>query len=162
MRRLLPLSSTRQLLLTISLPTQFAPERPDRVTDALDLLRAALDVPVTMASHIDGDDYTLIGASDGLDAGLEAGAEFETDETFCQCVYGDGETEVIPDVGADDRVAGLPAHDAMGLQTYVGVPLHRDGSFYGTLVVSDTEPREFTDAEIERARAAARLVETVL
>jgi GAF domain-containing protein len=115
-----------------------------------------------MASHIDGDDYTLIGASDGLDAGLEAGAEFETDETFCQCVYGDGESEVIPDVGADDRVAGLPAHDAMGLQSYVGVPLHRDGSFYGTLVVSDTEPREFTDAEIEQARAAAHLVETVL
>jgi GAF domain-containing protein len=146
----------------MSLTTQSAPAQPERIADVLDLVRAALDVPVTMASHIEGSDYTLIGASDDLGAGLEAGGEFETSETFCQCVYDDGEIESIPDIGADERVAGLPAHETIGLESYLGVPLHRDGSFYGTLVASDTTPREFTDTEIEQAHAAAGLVETLL
>ncbi len=61
-----------------------------------------------------------------------------------------------------DRVAGFPVHDTMGLESSAGVPLHHSGAFYGTLVASDTEPREFTDAETKRVRAAARLVETAL
>jgi GAF domain-containing protein len=115
-----------------------------------------------MASHIDGEAYSLIGASEDLGAGLEAGTEFETEETFCRCVYADGEVEIIPDVAADDRVAGLPAHEAMGLRSYVGVPLHHEGDFYGTLVCCDTDPREFTDQGIEHARAGARLLEAFL
>ena len=100
----------------MSSSTRFAPAQPDRVADALDLLRGALDVPVTMASHIAGDDSTLVGASDGLGAGLEAGAAFETAETFCHCVYDDGKTEVIPDVARDDRVAGPgPRRDGTGI-----------------------------------------------
>ena len=146
----------------MSLSTQFAPVDPDRIDDTLTLLRGALDYPVVMASHIDGEEYTLISASEDLGAGLEAGTEFETEETFCQCVYADGESEVIPDVAGDDRVAGLPAHEAMGLRSYVGVPLHHEGEFYGTLVCCDTDPREFTEDEIEHARAAARLIEAFL
>lgn len=61
-----------------------------------------------------------------------------------------------------DRVAGLPVHNAMGLVSYIGVPLHEEGDVYGTLVVCDTEPREFTEKEIEHARAAARLIEAAL
>jgi len=57
-----------------------------------------------------------------------------------------------------DRVADLPAHEAMGLRSYVGIPLHHEGDFYGTLVCCDTDPREFTDQEIEHARTAARLL----
>ena len=50
----------------------------------------------------------------------------------------------------------------MGLRSYVGIPLHHEGDFYGTLVCCDTDPREFTDQEIEHARTAARLLEAFL
>ncbi|WP_158598780.1 GAF domain-containing protein [Haloarcula sp. Atlit-120R] len=143
--------------------TEFAPDDIETVEDALALLNAALDTPIAMASHIEDEEYTLIGIDDHLDTGLDVGAEFETSETFCHCVYeGPKRAEMIPDIGADERVAGLPAHENLGLEAYIGVPLYRDDEFYGTLVVSDTAPREFTDEEIQHAKTVAKLIQSVL
>lgn len=147
----------------MSLSDEFAPDDIETVEDALALLNAAIETPIAMASHIEGEEYTLIGIDDHLETGLGAGAEFETSETFCHCVYdGSKRAEIIPEISADARVAGLPAHENLGLESYLGVPLYRDGEFYGTLVSSDTEPREFTDEEIQHAKTVAKLIESVL
>jgi len=147
----------------MSLSAEFAPDDTEAVEDALALLDAALDTPTAMASHIEDEEYTLIGIDDDLDTGLDAGAEFETSETFCHCVYeGPKRAEMIPEISADERVAGLPAHENLGLEAYLGVPLYRADEFYGTLVVSDTEPREFTDEEIQHAKTVAKLIQSVL
>jgi GAF domain-containing protein len=147
----------------MDLPDEFAPADPEAVADAVSLLNAALGTPMAMASHIDGETYTLVGVDDRLDAGLTVGTEFETSETFCHCVYeGPDSVEVIPDIAQDDRVAGLPAHAELGLSSYLGVPLFRDGAFYGTLVACDTTPRSFTEEAVGHARTVARLVESAL
>lgn len=135
---------------------EFESADTETVEDALALLNAALDTPISMPSHIDGEEYTLIGIGDDFDTGLEAGAAFETSETFCHCVYNDQTgAEVIPNIGEDARVAGLPAHANLGLQSYVGVPLYRDGTFYGTVIACDTSPRDFADDDVQHAKPVA-------
>jgi GAF domain-containing protein len=140
--------------------SEFALDETEAVEKALSLVNAALGTPIAMASHIEDEKYTLIGVDDHFSTGLDAGVEFETSETFCHCVYEEpkGE-EMIPEIGADERVAGLPAHENLGLEAYLGVPLYQDNEFYGTLVIGDTKPREFTDKEIQHGRTVAKLIQ---
>ena len=146
----------------MSLTADSRPADEELLADALALATDALDVAVVMASHIEGDDYTVVGVHDTVDSGVEVGVAFDTSDTFCHCVYDDEGVEVIDAVAADDRVAGLPAHEGMGLEAYIGVPLYSDGEFYGTLAVCDTEPRTFDEADRRNARTLGRLVETAL
>jgi EAL domain-containing protein (putative c-di-GMP-specific phosphodiesterase class I) len=79
---------------------------------------------------------------------LLAGHSDPADETYCQLIV-DGEVDrVIPDVQAVPRLAGLAVTEALGIGSYIGLPLIlADGTLYGTLCAFGPEanPRLSTE-----------------
>jgi len=69
---------------------------------------------------------------------------------------------VLPDAGADARVAGLPAVRSGVVGAYVGVPVAAGGALVGALCAYDARPREWRPDEVEVLRELAGVVSAEL
>ncbi len=119
------------------------PEKP--FDDIARLAAYILDVPTALVSLID-DGRQWFKARYGLEA-----SETSREVSFCGHVVAAGETMFVSDATKDTRfmdnpfVAGDP-----GVRAYFGVPLMTArGEALGTLCALDTEPRTFTDKQLE-------------
>ncbi len=84
-----------------------------------------------------------------------------------------GEVFVVNDTRTDPRIGGKD-HTTLGIAAYVNVPFHRQGAWTNNLAITDSEPRQWREDEIElfgelsnrifprleRARAEAALRES--
>jgi PAS domain S-box-containing protein len=67
-----------------------------------------------------------------------------------------GETVVIRDMSTDPR--GGKDHAATRIEAFVAVPFHRNGVWTNYLVVTDSQPRDWRDDEIELFRELANRI----
>lgn len=124
-----------------------------------DLVRDVLDVPVAIVTLVDEDRQVFAGHS-GLPAPWDALGETPLTHSFCQHVVDRNAPLVIPDAHLDPLVMGNHAIGELGVVAYLGVPLILpDGQTVGALAAIDTQPREWTDADMRRLRSIARTVE---
>ena len=135
---------------------------PDRLEGALDLVNGALGTPFSVASRIEDGRFQIVGLADDLNTGFEVGAEFDSADSFCVRIANTGVAECVPVVANDDQLSTTYPHVTLGLETYLGIPIVVDGSFYGTLAVCDIKPREFSEREQARANAGAELAASAL
>jgi PAS domain S-box-containing protein len=107
-----------------------------------------LKVPATFLSLVD-EDRDFYKASTGFGEPLLSAREL-AGRTFCHfSIAGAGGPLVIPDTRADPVYRGVPTVETLGVAAYVGVPLTIDGQAIGSFCAIDTEPRAWTDAEVE-------------
>jgi len=124
---------------------------PDLALDALATAAArALGTPVALVSLSDATRQWFLSAP-GLEAFAGPGVrEIPRDESFCPHAVSAQRCLVIPDATADPRFADAavvtgPAH----VRAYAGAPLiGRDGLPLGTLCVLDSEPHDFSAADV--------------
>jgi GAF domain-containing protein len=101
---------------------------------------------------------TVLEAFDKIGLGVKAGMVLRADDMPCECVVRGGKALREYDLDAHPAFRQLPAHVKLGLRSYIGVPLRRrDGSVWGTLAATDTEPRETSDGDLETLTVLARL-----
>lgn len=101
---------------------------------------------------------TVLEASDEAGLGVSSGMSLPADQFPCECVARSATALREYDLDAHPAFRVLPACTKMGLRSYIGVPLRRsDGTIWGTLAATDTEPRETTDAHLETLAILARL-----
>ena len=126
----------------------------DRLTRlASRLLRA----PVSLVSLVD-DHRQFFKSAVGFDEGLR---ETPLSHSFCQYVVRSGAPFVVPDAKADERVQDNLAISELGVAAYAGVPLVTStGDVLGSFCVIDTEPRAWTDEDLQLLEELAGSVVT--
>jgi PAS domain S-box-containing protein len=107
-----------------------------------------LKVPATFLSLVD-EERDFYKAATGFAEPLVSAREM-AGRTFCHySIAGSGEPLVIADTRADPVYRRVPTVDTLGVAAYVGVPLVVDGQPIGSFCAIDTEPRAWTEAEVE-------------
>jgi signal transduction histidine kinase len=120
-----------------------------------------LRVPICILGLMDADRQrfkSAIGLSRlGLMNELATSRQLPRLETFCTHVVDSQQVLVISDTLAHPAFANSMLVHQYGIRAYLGVPLITSNSYcLGTLAVMDTNPRSFSDQEIEFLQLMAR------
>lgn len=145
-------------------PSAAAGEGAAGVDALLGMVREQLGADVALVSAFDGEQRRVRNMVSGIDLPFGPGFAEPREDTYCQLLVDGRISPVVPDVSAS-AASDLPATRALGVGSYVGVPLRRsNGQLYGTLCTvslhTDTGLRD-RDAGVLTAVAGAvmRLVE---
>lgn len=111
-------------------------------------------------SHIEHNRYTVVEVASKLDI-IAQGAEFKTEETYCNEVVNRNDLVTYNEVGSISAMVLHPIYTAMQLEAYIGEPLHSNGQVIGTLNFSGFAAKEpkFTEEEIQQVKNLAREIE---
>ena len=113
------------------------------------MVRNALHTPIALVSIIEGDRQVFPGAS-GLPEPFQTTRETPLAYSFCEHVIADDRPLVTSDAREDARLAANPAIDELGVIAYAGWPIHdHTGRVIGTLCAIDTEPRQWTETDLQ-------------
>ncbi len=128
---------------------------PERQYDDLTALAAHVTgSPIAVISLVDRDRQWFKSVH-GLDA-----CETDRDAAFCGYTILADEPLIVPDATADPRFADNPlVTGPPHIRAYAGVPLFvPEGQPLGTLCVIDTQPRAFTETQVEQLQRLAHQV----
>jgi PAS domain S-box-containing protein len=109
-------------------------------------------------AEVKGDCYT-VKYSDCPDNEIEPGTRFDITNTYCWHVLQADAPRYFHHV-ADSEICDHPCYQEFGLESYIGTPLIVNGSRYGTLNFSSSQPRQ--EPFTRRDREIIELVATWL
>lgn len=131
-----------------------ADEALDRFAE---LVAELLEVPIALVSLVDDRRQFLPGLI-GLGAPWSDDREMPLSHSFCQHVVTSAEPLVVGDAHNTPLVCDSLAIPDLGVVGYAGMPLFdRDGNVLGSLCAIDTDPRDWTHAELRRLRRLAQM-----
>lgn len=112
------------------------------------LVRTVIGVPVGLVSLVDQRGQVFPGAA-GLPAPWDKTRSTPLTHSFCQYVVRTARPLIVRDARADPVLRDNLAVLDIGVIAYAGIPLlDLDGTVVGSLCAIDTEPRDWTAAEI--------------
>lgn len=117
-------------------------DRFDRITR---LARSVFGVSVAKISLLDGERF-WVKSADGSTL-----SEYPAAESFCEAAVNVGDALVVEDATRDSRFSSGPwINGEQRIRFYAGIPL-RDGHdiVIGTFCLSDEDPREFSDGQLD-------------
>lgn len=131
------------------------------------LLRTGLErfgLDVGILSRIENKNYSVLHCvvPDGIE--IKPGDSFEYEKTYCFITFENGKLLAMEHVGEHEEYGRHPAYKALGLESYIGIPIRLNGELYGTLNFSSAAPypREFSDADLDAIQLMASWIETEL
>lgn len=131
----------------------------DRLTR---LATTVLGVPVSLVSLVDAD-RQFFASQQGLDGNWAEFRQTPLSHSFCQYVVATQQPLVISDAREHPLVAGNLAIRDLNVIAYAGMPLILDdGHAVGAFCAVDSQPRDWTDAELEVLRDLAATVKELL
>ncbi|RAK58555.1 sensor histidine kinase [Phenylobacterium hankyongense] len=101
-------------------------------------------------ARVTDDRWVACAVRDEIDFGLVPGGELEVQTTICSEIRDSGQAVVIDHVAKDNAFRGHPTAAQYGFQSYISVPISRQGAFFGTLCAIDPRP-----ARLKAAKAQA-------
>jgi|GEM_PF-1662730 PAS domain S-box-containing protein len=129
-----------------------------RIREILSLGSSYFGLGTGLISEIDGNDYTIrFAASQDLD--FQPGQTFDLQRTYCASVYETDAPLYFQDA-ADSDFSTHPGYLDTQLRSFIGTPLHVDGTLYGTVCFSDLRPRQqpFERLEVDAIRLLSEWV----
>ena len=134
-----------------------APAVSDALDDLAALARDVLDVPVALATLVDPDGQSFIGAC-GLDEPWASTRRTPLAYSFCQYVVADAAPFVVGDAREHEVLRLSPAVGELHVAAYAGFPILDDaGRVLGSFCALDSVPRAWTEAELRRLEGMARV-----
>lgn len=122
------------------------------------LVTRMLGVPVSLVSFVT-DHQQVFASSSGLEEPWASRGATGLDLSFCRHVVASDEPLRVDDAPNHDLVGDNGAIEALGVQAYLGVPLHAPaGEPLGSMCAIDVHPRDWSDddlATLEDIAAAA-------
>lgn len=117
--------------------------------DIVEAVKCAFRCPVSVLSILDEDRQVFI-AHLGLPGQWAESGETPLTHSFCQHVVRDRQPLIIGDATIHDLVRDNLAIPDLGVVSYMGVPVTLpDGMVIGALAAIDSQPRDWTEAELE-------------
>jgi GAF domain-containing protein len=125
------------------------------------LIHELFGLRICVVSRVDlaKNTLTVLDAFDDVGLGIAKGMVVPADEMPCDFVVRSARVLRHSDLTDHPVFKRLPICAAMGVRSYVGVPLRRsNGTVWGTLAACDTRVHDTTDAHLEMLVVLARLV----
>jgi GAF domain-containing protein len=141
----------------VTIAPDASPTAPSQLTRTT--LRAAAGVTgmqLAFVSAIDEQTYTWRTVYGNFD-GVSAGISMPLTDTFCARLLG-GAPASTADASIDPAYADVPLRSALGVTSYVGVPLRRSGVVTGTLGCLDASASAVDAADVRVLAALARII----
>ncbi|MDX1647830.1 MAG: PAS domain S-box protein [Longimicrobiales bacterium] len=131
---------------------------PDPTFDRFTVLGSRLlDAPVSLVSLVD-DDRQFLKSARGLPDDVR---ETSLPVSFCKHVVTQEAPVVVGDAREDPRFADHPGITALDVVAYLGYPLSTpDGPVLGSFCVIDSEPRSWTEEDVDSVQKLAEAVMT--
>ncbi len=129
--------------------------------EILKLIHDIIGLRISVLTHVDlaANKLTVLEAFDRAGVGVESGQTLPADAMPCACVVRTESALREYDLDAVEPFRRLPACTKLGLRSYIGVPLRRsNGTIWGTLVATDTQVANVTDADMQTLVSLARLI----
>lgn len=126
------------------------------------LMAGQLGAPVGLTTLVDeaGDRQVFIAAV-GLPEPIATERQTPLSHSFCRIVKATNAPLIVTDSREDGRVHGNPAIEELGVISYLGYPLRApSGNPLGSVCVIDTEPRQWTDREMDYVKSVAEAINT--
>ena len=138
------------------------PDIDGALDEVAELTRDVLEVPVVLATLVEGDRQCFVGLS-GLRGPWAEDRQTPLTHSFCQYVVADAAPLVITDAREHPVLRTNLAIPELDVVAYAGWPITDGaGRVLGSLCAIDSEPREWTDTQLRRlerlAAVAAREV----
>ena len=134
-------------------------EREPAFDRATGLVRRLLGVPVALVSLVDRDRQRFLSAA-GLEDPWASDGETPLSHSFCQHVVARDAPLRVEDAHDDPVLCHNGAVDDLGVVAYLGVPVRTpEGEPIGALCAIASEPRAWTDGDVETLRDLAAIVE---
>ena len=113
-------------------------------------------------SHIEGETYT-VRAIHPADGATVVGDTFRLGETYCDLTVRSGDVVMIDEMRTSPH-ADHDCYGALGLEAYIGAPVHVGEGLYGTLCFASPAPRAtpFSEADADLLRLLASWVGTAV
>ncbi len=120
-----------------------------------------LGMPLAFTTFVDGErSYWKAAVGTGIDSEDIVSRANLVEESFCQYVILTDGPVIIPDATADPMTRDNPSVTSMGVRAWAGFPVRSaDGHVLGSFCVVDTQPREFTELDLEVLAALAAAAE---
>lgn len=122
-------------------------------------VRVSLKCPVAIISIVDEDRQVFAGHC-GLPSPWDARGETPMTHSFCQYVVERAAPIIVNDANVHELVHQNHAIADLGVIGYLGVPIALpSGELVGALAAINTEPRQWTDHELQSLQSLAKVVE---
>ena len=99
-------------------------------------------------ARVTEDRWVACAVRDEIAFGLVPGGELEVHTTICDEIRESGAPVIIDEVASDAAFRGHPTPALYGFQSYISVPIQRDGQFFGTLCAIDPKPAKLNNPAI--------------
>jgi signal transduction histidine kinase len=98
-------------------------------------------------AHLTENRWIACAVRDEISFGLVAGGELLLETTICNDIRETGHPIAIDHVDEDQVFCNHPTPKLYGFQSYISVPIYRQGLFFGTLCALDPTPRRVNTPE---------------
>ena len=133
-----------------------AAEVDDVLQRTVEEAAARMDLPTAMVSIV-MDEAQWFAAHTGLPAWMAEARGTPVEWSFCANAVRSGEPFVVEDATTHPLVKDIPIVPLDNIRCYAGIPLLTStGQVLGTLCVIGTEPRSFSEAELDTLRGLAK------
>lgn len=137
------------ILELVRLSTAEHEHHVETIDSLLRALRQYFDLPLAIASRIDGDTYLVEHVSDAT-GDMIPGTLLDLPETYCERVISLARPLYVERAG-DSLFTGHPCYQTMGLETYIGARIFVDGRVYGTINLTGPDARTVRFTPDDRA-----------
>lgn len=127
-----------------------------QVTQLLKLGCERFNLDLGILSAINGNDYKVVYNVSPPEIGLENGARFDLDRTYCSVTMQANGPVGFEHV-KEHEMSSHPAYLDFGLESYIGTPVYVDDKVYGTFNFSSPHPRQrkFKSVDLDALRLMA-------
>ena len=122
--------------------------RIDMVANMLEVVCRTTGMGFAAIARVTEDRWVACAVRDEIAFGLVPGGELELQTTICNEIRQSGLPVVIDEVSTDNAFNGHPTPALYGFQSYISVPIQRNGAFFGTLCAIDPRPAKVNNPAI--------------
>jgi signal transduction histidine kinase len=121
--------------------------RIDAVQKILRVVCDATGMGFAAVARVTPDRWVACAVDDRIRFGLTAGGELPITTTICDEIRNTGRAVIIDHVDSDPHWRAHPTPRQYGFQSYISVPIHFRGEFFGTLCAIDPNPAKLNNPQ---------------
>jgi hypothetical protein len=125
-----------------------AVSRIDVAPKILDVVCRTTGMGFAAVARVTENRWVACAVKDDIAFGLKPGGELDVVSTICDEIRDSGVAVVIDHVAEDDDFRDHHTPRQYGFQSYISVPIRRNGEFFGTLCAIDPRPAKLKTPEV--------------
>ncbi|MBB4634732.1 GAF domain-containing sensor histidine kinase [Longimicrobium terrae] len=137
--------------------------RIDIVPTILRVVSEMTGLRLVLVARVTQDAWTAAAVLDQMEFGLNVGDQLDVTTTLCSQVRDTREPVIIEHASEDPDYCGHPTPRMYGFESYIALPIYRNGEYFGTICGLDSNPATLRDEKtLSMVSMFAELISTQL